>query len=91
MSSTIRSRATLSFLLAATCAALAACASAPPAPVAPCTGECSSHDDGYQWAMRGTLDDARICDEQKASPEFIRGCKDAVNDFSQMRPASTGL
>ena len=94
MSSTHRlSSAAWRTLSLSCCAALlAACASDPPVPPPPpCSGACQTHDQGYQWAMRGTLDDARQCDNPRYGAEFVLGCRDAVNDFSQMRPSSTGL
>ncbi|MGH8444310.1 MAG: hypothetical protein ACREVL_03535 [Solimonas sp.] len=79
------------FALVFSLALLAGCASDPIGPPPPCSGECSSHDDGYLWAQRGALDDPRQCEGQGYSPAFVRGCKDAINDFSQMKPASKGL
>lgn len=70
---------------------LAACASQPIPPPAPCTELCASHEDGYQWAMQGSLSDPKQCENANYPPAFTRGCLDAVNDYSQMRPASSGL
>jgi hypothetical protein len=57
----------------------------------PCTGHCETHEDGYQWAMQGTMTDPAPCESKAYSPDFVRGCKDAVNDYSGLRPASQGL
>lgn len=77
-------------LLLASFAALSACAGTPVADAGlRCAGRCETHEDGYQWAQSGTLSDPRQCEGY--SLEFTRGCKDAVNDFSQMRPYSQGL
>jgi hypothetical protein len=80
------------FTVACALGLLAGCAGDPVVPPPPpCSGECSTHDDGYQWAMRGTLSDPKQCDDKRYTPAFVLGCRDAVNDFSQMRPSSTGL
>ncbi|NKF23674.1 hypothetical protein [Solimonas marina] len=80
------------FAIALTLSLLGACASAPQVPPPPpCSGSCMTHEEGYQWAMRGALESDKPCDNKHYGPDFVRGCKDAVNDFSQMRPASTGL
>lgn len=84
-------RALHPFLPACGAILLAACAAAPSADAGlRCHGACISHEDGYQWAQQGTLTDPRAC-EGYGSSEFMRGCRDAVNDFSQMQPASKGL
>lgn len=77
--------ASLSFALIAACASTGG----PPPPM--CTGSCSTHEEGYQWAMRGALTDPKPCDDKTYGAEFVRGCKDAVNDYSELRPASQGL
>lgn len=55
-----------------------------------CNGACSSHSDGYEWAQQMNLEDVRQCAGDYPD-DFARGCRDAVNDFAQMRPASKGL
>ncbi len=80
-----------SCLLGLAAAVLTACASTGGTPPPPCRTDCVTHDDGYQWAMRGALTDLRPCDNAAYPPAFVLGCKDAVNDFSQLRPASKGL
>lgn len=77
-------------LIASGASLLVACSSAPVADAGVrCHGLCQSHEDGYLWAQQGTLTDPKQCEGY--SSEFTRGCRDAINDFSQMRPASTGL
>lgn len=79
-----------SLLLASTVAVLTACATDPVVDAGVrCHKQCVTHEDGYQWAQSGTLADPKQCEGY--SSEFTRGCKDAVNDFSQMRPYSKGL
>lgn len=56
---------------------LLACAT-PSAAVAPCTTYCATRDDGYQWAERANLLDAKACDAY--SPAFTAGCREAVRD-----------
>ena len=56
---------------------LAACAAAPTT-TAPCKVYCISHEDGYQWAGRANLSDARPCGGYSA--EFEDGCRQAVQD-----------
>ncbi|TXH03749.1 MAG: hypothetical protein E6R07_10040 [Nevskiaceae bacterium] len=69
---------------------LAACVSAPPAPLEPCAKYCSSREDGYQWAQRAHLGDARSCVGYPAA--FIAGCQDAVMDLQQaLAPGRDGL
>lgn len=68
---------------------LAACAGTPHEPAPRCSGACGTHDEGYEWAQRLDLEDARQCDGYAA--DFSRGCRDAVNDFGQLRPAAKGL
>ena len=68
---------------------LAGCASSAPTPSASrCTGACQSHDDGYTWAQRGSLSDTQQCEGYAA--EFMRGCRDAIKDYQQLRPAAQG-
>ncbi|MFT4045434.1 MAG: hypothetical protein QM661_01950 [Solimonas sp.] len=92
MPSTIYRRSLRPLALTACMTLFAGCTSTPAVPPPPpCSGLCSTHEEGYQWAMRGTLSDPRQCDNSAYPDAFKRGCRDAVNDFSQMRPASTGL
>ena len=70
---------------------LAACASDGTLHPAPCKGPCATHSEGYQWAMDAALVDPQPCNDKRYAPDFVRGCKDAVNDFSQLQPASKGL
>lgn len=72
-------------------ALLSACATDGVAHPAPCKGACTTHSEGYQWAMDAALVDPAPCNKQAYTADFIRGCKDAVNDFSQLQPASKGL
>lgn len=68
---------------------LTACAStAPTATASRCTGACQSHDDGYNWAQSGSLSDVRQCDGYP--DEFTRGCRNAIKDYQQLRPAAQG-
>lgn len=68
---------------------LSACASAPPANVPACTGACTTHTAGYEWAQRADLQDARVCDRYP-SP-FADGCRDGVEDRNQLRPGQRGF
>ncbi|WP_028081852.1 hypothetical protein [Solimonas soli] len=92
MNSTIAILRLLPLAAAAFVALLAGCAGAPAVPPPPpCSGLCTTHEDGYQWALRGTLSDPKQCESPSYPDAFKRGCLDAVNDYSQMRPTSTGL
>jgi len=73
-------------------ALLAGCAAAPGQTTvsSACQGNCSSHEDGYQWAQRANLVDAAPCNGQY--PEaFIDGCRDGVEDLYQLRRATRPL
>jgi hypothetical protein len=69
-------------------ALLTACAGLPPT-APPCKGACRSHDDGYQWAQSVDLRDARAC--TGPTEAFVDGCRDAVEDYRQMRSTKEGL
>jgi len=79
------------FLPALTLATLAACASDGTLHPVPCKSRCATHSEGYQWAMDAALVNPRPCNDKRYTPDFTRGCKDAVNDFSQLQPASKGI
>ncbi|NGY04697.1 hypothetical protein [Solimonas terrae] len=79
------------FLSAFTLILLSACATDGVVHPAPCKDSCTTHSEGYQWAMDAALVDPSPCDNKAYGPDFVRGCKDAVNDFSQLQPASKGL
>lgn len=71
---------------------LAACATeGTPPPPSPCSGACRTHDEGYQWALHSSLTDPSICENPAYGHDFVLGCKDAVNDYSELRPASSGI
>lgn len=57
----------------------------------PCHTACETHAEGYQWAMDAALMINAPCNNAAYGADFVRGCKDAVNDFSQLQPASKGL
>jgi hypothetical protein len=67
---------------------LLACAAAPLA-VAPCREHCVTHEDGYQWAQNGNLGDPSACTGY--SEAFERGCRNGVEDLSQLHPKQQGL
>lgn len=67
---------------------LAACASAPPL-AAPCSGNCRTHEEGYQWAQSVDLRDPRGCIGE--SEDFVDGCRDSVDDYRQIRARKEGL
>jgi hypothetical protein len=76
-----RSHALHPLCLAATAALLllSACSGAPgKGEAAPCKTYCHSQEDGYQWAQRASLLDAKACAGYPA--EFVAGCKQAVTD-----------
>ncbi|HEY9546605.1 MAG TPA: hypothetical protein VIR56_11390 [Solimonas sp.] len=80
------------FLPALTFAMLSACATTDGTlNPKPCHGACATHAEGYQWAMDAALMTNAPCNKATYVADFIRGCKDAVNDFSQLQPASKGL
>ena len=65
-------------------AQLGACASTPDhREIARCSGACTTHEEGYQWAQGANLLDAAACRDY--SPAFIDGCKDGVEDLFQLR------
>lgn len=70
---------------------LAGCAStAETTAIAPCSGSCQTHEDGYAWAQSGNLTEAAWCTRGDYSAAFVRGCRDAVEDYAQLRPAQQG-
>ena len=75
-----RSQALRPLCLAATTALLlSACGGTPEkGEAAPCKIDCQSQEDGYQWAQRASLLDAKACNGYPA--EFVAGCKQAVTD-----------
>ena len=47
-----------------------------------CTGDCSGHEAGYNWAEEHSIDDEDACDtagDRSNSPSFAEGCKAYVN------------
>ncbi len=69
---------------------LTACASTPPAAVAPCERYCASYEQGYQWAGSANLDDVRNCDGYTAA--FGRGCRQQISDrLLSIAPGRDGL
>jgi len=67
---------------------LLACATTAPT-VAPCTGHCSTHEDGYQWAQNGNMTDTSAC--KGYTDAFEGGCRDGIEDLSQLHPKQQGL
>lgn len=55
----------------------------------PCKFHCSTHTDGYEWAQRGNLSDARSCEGYPDA--FVRGCRNGIEDLQQLRPSSKGI
>ena len=50
-----------------------------------CTGNCSGHEAGYNWAEEHSIDDEDACDtagDRSNSPSFAEGCKAYVNGES---------
>jgi hypothetical protein len=50
-----------------------------------CTGDCSGHEAGYNWAEEHAIDDEDDCEEAgdtSNSPSFAEGCKAYVNGDS---------
>ena len=50
-----------------------------------CTGDCSGHEAGYNWAEEHSIDDEDACDtagDRSNSPSFAEGCKAYVNGES---------
>lgn len=45
-----------------------------------CTGDCSGHQAGYDWAEENEIDDSESCDT--ASQSFNEGCQSAVDGGS---------
>lgn len=79
----------LRIILSVSCL-LTACASAPPAPVSPCTRYCASYEEGYQWAGAANLNDERNCDGYTAA--FGRGCRQQISDrLLSIAPGRDGL
>ena len=69
---------------------LAACSSAPTAPVNPCTKYCASYEEGYQWAGSANLSDERNCAGYTAA--FGRGCRQQISDrLLSIAPGHDGL
>ena len=66
---------------------LSACASTPTT-AKPCTQYCSTQTDGYEWAQRAVLLDARACEGY--APEFVRGCMESVRDYQQSKSPRDG-
>lgn len=78
----LRSMPTAVFgLLAAGCAAA-------PVTAKPCSEYCQTQQDGYEWAQRAVLLDPRACEGY--APEFVRGCKESVRDYSQSKSPREG-
>lgn len=77
-------------LLLSLAAVLAGCvgtAAIPPPP--PCQGNCTTHTEGYEWAQRANLQDAKRCDGYPDS--FSAGCRDGVEDMLQFWRTSREL
>lgn len=74
-------------LLSVLALSLTACASQPAAP-SPCSNYCQTQQDGYEWAQRAVLLDPRACEGY--APEFVRGCKESVRDYSQSKSPREG-
>ena len=74
--------------LAALAALLLAGCAAAPEKISPCSRYCASQAEGYEWAQRANLLDARACEGYAA--DFVRGCKDAVRDYSQSKSPREG-
>ena len=69
---------------------LAACSSAPVAPINPCARYCASYEEGYQWAGSSNLSDDRSCDGYTAA--FGRGCRQQISDrMLSIAPGRDGL
>ena len=58
-------------------------------PPAPCSEHCTTHTDGYEWAQRGNFTDPGYCEGYPDA--FVRGCRNGVEDFKQLRPSSQGI
>lgn len=70
--------------------ALAGCAaSAPLAGKPQCTGNCTTHTEGYEWAQRADYADPAVCNGHVA--EFAEGCRDGIEDRNQLRRGSRGF
>lgn len=69
-------------LLLSLAALLSSCVGTTPVPPPPpCQGSCTTHTEGYEWAQRASLQDAKHCD---GYPEtFSAGCRDGVEDMLQ--------
>ncbi len=82
----IRTAATA--LALGTCLSLLACANAPLA-AAPCSEHCATHEDGYQWAQNGNLADTAAC--KGYTEAFERGCRNGIEDLTQLHPKQQGF
>lgn len=68
---------------------LAGCAGGPAHERPRCQGSCSTHTEGYEWAQRGDYEDPAVCEGH--APAFVEGCRDGIEDRSQMRRATRGI
>lgn len=68
-------------LLFLSAALVAGCTTEPLIAVTPCKTYCASYEDGYQWALKANLSDARPCEGY--AQDFVRGCQQQVTDLQK--------